>query len=580
MCFFKHAIIIGLLFLSLANVTAEQRIPIPGTSTPFAICSFCEGVDSGVTKQCRPRTVDNYCTCRKELESPFRVLVQRKKKDPIITFGQYQTQQVQELIRRLTKRKTPPDTIKKEVSKLKKKLNALHLTYKSSCVSPPANKDPSGNYSEIIARGPFTVELLSVSGLKHSFASAISPQGRVLGGAYQQEGSQRAPALSHGLARADLVGQEIVPAVWDIDGPKLGCTSCPKGLVFVDLNDRGIAVGSRSTGATPSQQAFVFDYGQKNVARLPTASSGFSTATGINDAGIIVGQVEKIGSAPIQGVTPVDAASWVGTTEMILDRQTIISAHDKALAPELLARIKAQLKESQDSNECSDQEIEQTKLISTPRYEGATILQALRVTLQGDILGTLFVPQIFWPFQGPCQQGEGQLPLVQSTFIRKVDGSFIIVPGATPLFQGEFTGLPTDLNSKLMVIGLGIKFETPGSRLGVLQAMQLQPVWRELTLTGIPPEWALQGFAVNEQGDIVGSYDKSLAAPSTVKPTFSFVKGVFRDLTELLGPESDWIVESVSDINSCGQIVGRARNSKTGVNRAILFSPEGCPRGK
>ena len=86
---------------------------------------------------------------------------------------------------------------------------------------------------------------------------------------------------------------------------------------------------------------------------------------------------------------------------------------------------------------------------------------------------------------------------------------------------------------------------------------------------------SITALGMNDRGDTVGFY---LRDPTDVNAkAFAVVGGTFTDLTALLGAQSEWTFELATDINSCGQIVGRAYNRRIGVNRAIILSPKGCP---
>jgi hypothetical protein len=571
------------------DVVAEQRTPISGATAPEAVCLRCEATDIGATSRCTPRTAENYCACRSSSESTHQVLVRAKKTAPFTRLEQYQAAQLKVLRERLKKRRASKAQVKQSINTLQKKLEAQHARLKDNCSDPsgisvPPNPPPANQPAsqvEVIAKGPYTVQLLSLSGKRHSYAVAISQQGRVLGGAYQTEGATRAPAMPDGLAEADFFSQPIAPAVWGPEGLRIGCSTCQNGLYFVDLNDNGIAVGNLRAGPSSLPEAFQFNYNKQTLARIRASNDRGSLATGVNEAGIIIGEIA--GSASTQGgYTQRDGVSWVGNVETVLDRNAIIAAHNQELGPIMLASIKQGLKEAQDTNECSDAEIELTKLVGGPTYLSSTGLSpidiaATRITQRGDILGRLTAPQVTWKFTGPCQQGEGQLTILGSAFVRRADGVLAMVPGPLPLYANDFMALATDINAGLTVLGGGWSTTWPRPNIAMFQGSESKPSWRAMTAPALPDNQLFQPLALNDSADLVGIYSNDERSGPVALRGFAIIAGKLVDLTALLDRGSEWIIETATDINQCGQIAGRARNTKTGDNRAVVISPNGCP---
>lgn len=566
-----------ILALSLtAQAAAEQQTPIAGSKSPEAICSLCEDSDSGKAPSCSPRSTDNYCSCKASTETSVRVLVRVNKKAPLITYDDYQANALKALTQRLKKQKASKAKAKKQIEALRLKLEAQHATYKNSCGAPITTGPQTNGNIEVIARGAYTVQLLSLSGFNHTFASGISERGQVVGGGFQSEAAKRAPVLSHGFGSADLPNQVITPIVWGAGSAKVGCTNCAKGLLFRKINDQGLAVGTRLTGTTPSQEAVTFDYIRGSVTALPVPQGVFGVATSINEAGIISGAVGNASASTVSGVPVSDPAVWVGNALTIIDRAMLITAHNKELAPVMLAEVKARLKANQDLNECGDGEIAQTTLTGQPSYPDWITFTAIDVTKQGDLLVNLISPRVLWNYTGPCDQGVEQAGLVTSTFIRKADGSLTVVPSGVSRYDTRLNASPIDINASLAVVGLANSSLSDGviTSPGILQAAQPNPAWQRLTYTGAPTNAILTPMALNDRGDLVGV---RLVNSATDARAYAIFGGTFIDLTSLLGTQSDWVIEAITDINSCGQMVGRARNAKTSINRAVVISPNGCP---
>ena len=218
---------------------AERRVPIAGSSAPEGMCSTCEESDRGTAKTCTPRTDANYCPCLPAGANSLRVIVRANPMAQWISFGTYQAQQLKKLEQTLKKKKKLPKDIKKAISALRKKLEARHAEYRAKCQgsagTPPA---------VVIDNGAYSIQLLSYKDVKHTYATAISEKGRVLGGAFEQEGSPRAPAVPNTLSSTQLSSQSVIPLVWSGGTVKRGCDNCQPGIAPSSLNDQGQAVGN------------------------------------------------------------------------------------------------------------------------------------------------------------------------------------------------------------------------------------------------------------------------------------------------------------------------------------------------
>jgi len=83
-------------------------------------------------------------------------------------------------------------------------------------------------------------------------------------------------------------------------------------------------------------------------------------------------------------------------------------------------------------------------------------------------------------------------------------------------------------------------------------------------------------YGINEIGQVVGRSHTGTSTSPGEYHGFIWHNGVLTDLNELLDQESGWIVNTASDINENGEIVGWGYNSFEGIDdfHAILLDPE------
>jgi len=556
---------------------AERRVPIAGSKAPEGMCSTCEDSDRGTVKSCRPKTDANYCPCLPKGSDPLRVFVRANSMSSWISFGTYQTQQLKRLEQSLKKKKKSPKFIKKELSALRKKLDALYLEYKTKCGGSGGGATPPPVIND---NGAFSVQLLSYKDVKHTYAMAISEKGRILGGAFEQEGAPRAAPVPHTFSATELISRIITPLVWSGSGVKRGCDNCQPGIVMSRLNDQGQAVGTRYLSTAGQTNGILFDYNNENVTPVTVGGSKSVMLPGINSAGMMVGSIEREMSTGVDRLPLFEPAVWVNGNPNIISRETIMAAHEIALRPLMLEQIKARLKEAQDMNECGDGEIAQTVLVGKPTYKDWVTISGLDISEQGDILGMIVSKAVSWSYTNPCTSGAELLGQVMSSFVRKVDGTLAVTPSAFLIPETRTMGMPAGLFSNLSVFGASPSLSQAAGNItmpGFLDILVPNARWRRATYPGTESFVAVTPTGVNDRGDIVGVY--ITASPNNSARAFAVLNGAFTDLTSLLGAQSEWIFEAATDINSCGQIVGRAYNQRIGVNRAILISPKGCPVG-
>ena len=579
--------VLALGVASIVPLRAEQRSVVPGSRAPEALCSVCAEADRGSIKRCAPRTVENYCSCRSPTEPIWRALVRATPKAPWISFESYLSLQVKNLEKRLKKRKLRKQQIRRTVNEFKNGLLAKYRGYLTICQAPssggPGGTPGGGEESDLVfERGGYSVSLLSYRGKRHTYAVSISEDGKVLGGAFQQDAQPRAAMQPHTFSAQEVGKQEITPLVWTAKGVKRACETCPLGLQPHDLNSQGQAVGVRMSVDVSRPSGFIFNYATESLLDAPETTGKASALVAINDAGLKVGYIQTELTKGVPSYPLYDAAVWVdggparGGSVNVISREAIISAHDKELAPYMLEQVKAQLREGQYNNECGDAEIAKTVLIGKPTYADVTSVNGIDINSSGDILGTILSESVRWSYTNPCTSGVGIISILHSSFVRKVDGTIFVSPVAISDLPTRPTGIPIGMMSNLTAVGLGLHTES-GVEHAFVQLSAPGASWRTVVYPGMDKLANVGPMGLNDRGDIVGSYFASRT--DSIPRAYAVLGGVFTDLTSLLGNQSDWRIETASDINACGQIVGRAFNTKTGVNRAMLISPTGCGRG-
>jgi hypothetical protein len=564
--------------LTTTQLFAEQRVAIPGSTAPEAMCSVCESSDRSTAKTCKPRTDTNYCACLAASESPLRVLVRATPKAAWVSFETYLKQELKKLEKLLKKRKSSQKKIKQALAELRKKLQAKHANYKKSCQDAGGGGSSGGGGSaSVIELNGFSVYFLSHRAARHTYAVSVSERGKVLGGAFAQEGQPRASGMPHTFGVAELPTRVITPLVWTGSTVKRACENCPPGLQLRQLNDQGKAVGTQLSAGEPRQTGVVFNYADETLSGVVVSGNKPHWLSGINEAGLIVGGVQREMSRSTPSVSLDDAAVWVGGgAATVISREALLVAHEKELAGLMLEQIKARLKEEQDINECGDGEIAQTSLVGKPTFVDWLTINGLEITASGDILGTIMSPGINWSYTNPCTSGSERILAINSPFVRKAEGSLFVTPTGLLIPQTRVSAIPIGLTSNLTVAGLSTSTRD-GDVFGAHGFVELSSpgaLWRRVVYPGTEKLATLIPMGVNDRGDVVGSYTQTTA--DTTARAYAVLGGTFTDLTSLLGNQTEWRIETASDINSCGQIVGRAYNTKTETNFAVLISPKGC----
>lgn len=583
--------VLALTMASIIPLKAEQRTVIPGSNAPEALCAVCAEADRTISKNCIKRTDLNYCSCRSSSNPIWRVLVRTNRRAQWTSFDSYLSSQVKNLQIRLRRRRARQGVIRRSVEDFKRTAQTKYRQYLSSCQvltsggpgGTPGGGDGGGGESDLVfEREGYSVSLLSYRGKRHTYAVSISKDGKVLGGAFQQEVQPRDPMQPHTFRAQEVGKQQITPLVWTAKGIKRACDNCPLGLQPHDLNSQGQAVGVRMSVDVSRPSGFIFNYATESLLDVPETTGKASALAAINDAGLKVGYIQRELTKGVPPYPLYDAAVWVdgglggGGSVNVISREAIINAHDKELAVYMLEQVKAQLKEGQENNGCSDAEIAQTVLVGKPTYADVTSVHGIAINSIGDILGTIISDSVRWNYANTCTSGVGMLPLLHSSFVRKVDGTIFVSPVAISALPTRRAGIPIGMMSNLTAVGLSVDSEK-SSEHAFVQLSGPGASWRMVVYPGMEQLLEVVPMGLNDRGDIVGSYlvsktDKSGRA-------YAILGGVFTDLTSLLGNQSEWRIETASDINDCGQIVGRAVNIKTGDNRAMLISPQGCSRG-
>jgi hypothetical protein len=365
---------------------------------------------------------------------------------------------------------------------------------------------------------------------------------------------------------------------------KRACGNC-QGLVLRSLNDSGtLAVGTNQP-PNARTEAVVFNYSTGTLSSLPTTGGGFAQATSINEGNVIVGTNYAFSDADNS------AAVWLDGSLKILSRGPIMDVLDARLKPVLEARIKKQMYDSQDLNECGSEEIENTRLLGRPRREGVPVIVAMQVADSGDIMGHIYDLPLQWDYASDCQPGTYVDPLMNfHTFVITAQGLLHVIPG--PAVQGGLQSqirpwsVARALNSFGQLIGYGSADAASETKAEASSILKLnfhasETEWSVANLGNLSYLSVLPA-AINDLGVVAGSYLRKLGAEEDApveSRAFTLVDNAFTDLNDLMGIDSTstLTLEMVSAINNCGVIVGRAYDSAKEQNLLFALAKDGCP---
>lgn len=359
------------------------------------------------------------------------------------------------------------------------------------------------------------------------------------------------------------------------------CDNCTS-LTIGALNDTNtLAVGAKNVGIPGAQPSGVlFNYATGARADLPQLQGRPIEPADINAAGLVLGSVEK--ASGYQDAVVVNKEGAV--TE--LQRSAIMSALDNALMPLVLAQVKRELYQGQDTNECSDAAIESTRMVGSPVRALQPHILGIRVSDGGYLLGAI-VDRLgegtavdTWRYQGQCRSGVFNLIPGSHTLVVK-PGNFIqVIPSsAVPYVDGSVGGFVsgTTINNLGQVAGSGFNDILQGLQIARLDARRGDVEW------GLTPlnSGAFAQFLpsdMNDKGALVGVYTPDLTTQGgracLVTPGNQVV-----DLGDFMGIKRDsgLVLTQAVAVNSCGTIVGNSYSEKTKQYQLFIMNPDGCP---
>jgi hypothetical protein len=558
---------------------AEVRVALPTSGLPEVQCSYCEDSDRSqrTALSCMPKTVENYCSCKSEKENPLRVLLRTKRNAPLIDFVTYEKQQLDTVKKKLQKQRRSKKDISKRLGQLRKKLKAQHEALTKACL--PAVGGSRGDVDQIakIRDVPGFVWYRYTS-KQHTYFRDITEKGAILGGSYSRsivppQAGDVTNTLS-GLSRSQQLKMQVTPFILNSNGLTKVCDNCPVGLSLESLNDNGLAIGNVPSASNQQfGRAVVYTSRTKSLEQLPTINGKEGSATAVNEAGAVIGDVD-LGAAGAS--TQSDAAMWVNGTAFLLNRTTILAEHKRQFAPIVLEAVKADLKERQEFNECSDGEIAATRLVGDGRFLSEPALLGADINNRGDVVGTVTSAGLLWDFSGPCTSGPFSIMLDHSIFTLYGNGQLLVTPVRGPTVEQNRVFAPTSINNLRQILGVTSLISLqPQFKIGLLDVSSSGRPVTELSV----PMFANHSFfaaAQNDKQDIVGQFYPAQAGQQQSR-AFLVSNGAFIDLNSVIGNDPEWELQTAAQVNNCGQIVGRAFHKPTGLSQGYLLSPPRCP---
>ena len=571
---FSRLLVLSVLFLSI-EVVAEVKVDLPGSGYPQYQCSFCDTSDREKKVSCLPSTVVNYCSCKNPTQPDLRILLTEKAATPIISWTTYEKKQLSILRKKLVKNKTTPATIKKQLKKLQRKLTAQHQLLKSRC-TPPESGDNDGTFNTIAGRSGNNPRIFILNSPKQSFATDITDSATILGGTYPlivpTPSNTKDPLQITGLTREQERFIKIQPVVIKEGKIITACEDCAPGIIPLGLNDVGKAVGVKlGDSATLPSRALTFDYRAKTISTLPVINGFSASLLAINDNGQGIGIAE-----PLNGSTRADSFTYTDAGISMLDRSSILSEHLRAYQGIVLNSIKAQFREFQSFNECSDLEIEQTKLSGSGQFFFEPAILVADINKQGDIVGSVISAGVRWNYTSVCGDGQFQYIFDNSVFVYSAQRTITIYPTADALDTKNSklpVFAPTAIGARGNIIGFATEQNKLNLTIGIIDDSRGTLPFKVTRVAGLD-RYSVAPSAINDNGTIVGNYFLN-DSPRDMRG-YIFKNGVFTDLNTYLAEKSDWIIRSAIAINSCGQIAANAINQKNQTHSLAIISPPEC----
>lgn len=571
---------IALAGVVVTTSVAEVRVSLPMSRSPEVQCSYCEDSDRGGDTQqrtCAPRTVDNYCPCKAEKESPLRVLLRTKQNAPWIDFSTYEKQQLNTLRKKLQKERKSKKEIAKRLSQLRKKLKAQHDSLTKVCLPAVGKPDAATQQIRRVREVPGFVWYRFNSN-QHTYFRDITENGAILGASYSRNvAPPTAGDVTNtltGLSRSQLLQMKITPFILNANGLTQVCDNCPVGLSMESLNDEGLAVGNiPSTSNQQVGRAILYTSRTKSLNQLPTVNGREGSAASLNEAGIIVGEVGVVSTS---GSTDSDAVLWANGAAFPLNRNAILAEHKRQFAPIVLEAVKAELKDRQEFNECGDQEIAATRLVGDGRFLAEPGLLGSDINNRGDVVGTVMSAALLWDYDGPCTSGRFSLMFDHSVFTVYGSGQLLVTPVRGPTVEQSRVFAPTSINNLRQVLGVTSVISSPPQfKVGMLDVNSSGKQISELSVPAFPSH-SFFAAAQNDKQDIVGQFYPVQGGQQQSR-AFLVSGGVFVDLNTVIGNDPEWELQTAAQVNNCGQIVGRAVHKPSGLSQGYLLSPPRCP---
>jgi len=305
------------------------------------------------------------------------------------------------------------------------------------------------------------------------------------------------------------------------------------------LNDAGMIVGvSQTREIDPLNEDWSCEFGgflpettnricrgfvwENGVLReLPTLGGNHGFATGVNNAGLVVGWTE----------TPVHDPTCSADAAQVLQFRAVIW----------------------DPKDGSKGKIKARELRPFP---GDSTSAATAINDQGQAVG----------ISGDCDQAVGRYSARHAVLWDK-NGKVTEIPN----LGGTSWHTPMDINAQGDVVGFSNPAE-PGDETGEFISRAFLWINGAATATDLktlPGDFFSEAFAINSSGQVVGvSFGGANGSHA-----FLFENGVMKDLNDLVGPGFPDILRSAQDINEAGQITGRVFETSTGKTLTFVATP-------
>lgn len=375
---------------------------------------------------------------------------------------------------------------------------------------------------------------------------------------------------SGAIYRGDEMDFTIVPFLSSKGSFTTPCTlaTCPKGIVLNTVNEFGIATGNATTyedGHPARGTAYLFNGPKAQLSKLSAGTSTSVCVRGLNDLNTALGVADCYQASEQHLLWNNVNSSPVGSIQKY-DQTSLLRFFDLALKQQMLDLAKAEARKQ--SPQCTEKQINETSLSDFQEPYGPPKITMVGTNNLGDVLGNMNY-RFEATYKGPCLEVWSWDPRDNINFVMTKDGRLTFIDLISYLERdyvepGYFISDSRLVAAQNSLYGIASRIDT-----------KVNPMrWSSSPFNSFGFEFVMIA-GTNARGDTIGFRGNHGGHAEHY---------IYRDSTSVsvddlvdqmaLGP--NWQLQSLNDINECGEVVGAIGNYLTFEHRGILLSPPGC----